>query len=105
MAANPPGPDVVPTLRERSVPQRQEDARSRIAFVLIALYVVLLLANIGVPVGLYLSSGGNKGPLTISDMKDMTLAISAALGSLVGILGVVVGFYFKSWADAPKKKA
>jgi hypothetical protein len=84
---------------ERSVTQRQEDARSRIAYVLIGIYVVLLLANIGIPLALYVSSRP-RGALSITDFKDLTLAISAALGSLVGVLGVVIGFYFKSLGES-----
>jgi hypothetical protein len=91
--------DVLPGNVERpTLPERQEDARRTIAFALISVYLVLLVANIAVPIVLYLNSHP-KTSMSLADLKDMTLVMSAALANLVGILGFVVGFYFKAMEE------
>lgn len=85
-------------LPETSLEGRREDARRNIAYCVVAVYLFLVLINIGLPVGLYMAFR-NKGPFTIGDVKDLTSLITGALASLVGILGFVVGYYFKSLED------
>lgn len=79
----------------------REESRKKIAYAVIAAYLFLLLFNISIPIILYLISKPST-PLQISDIKDLTLAISAAISSLVGILGFVMGYYFKSKEEEKK---
>lgn len=83
---------------EVDVEIRREDARRRIAYWVVATYLFLLLVNIGLPIGLYMAFR-EPGAFTIGDVKDLTSLITGALASLVGILGFVVGYYFKSLED------
>jgi len=86
------------------VRKRQEDARARIAYAFVGGYLLLLLANIMVPVVLFLSASV-KHPFGASDMTSLTGQISAAVSSLLGVLGVVLGYYFKATTDERRAKA
>lgn len=77
--------------RTLTLPERQEDARRKIAFSFILVYLTLLAANIVIPLLLLINHIVN-----LDQMKDLVLSVSAALGNIVGILGVVIGFYFKA---------
>jgi len=82
-----------------TLPERQEDARRKIAFSFIVVYLLLLAANVAVPLVLLVTHTVN-----LDEMKDLVLSVSAALGNIVGILGVVIGFYFKA-AETESKAA
>lgn len=89
--------------------QTTADARKTIAYILVGVYVLLVVANVALPVTLFLTNRP-AGPFSMSDLKDLSSAISSILAGLVGILGFVVGYYFKSIDEhglgkkPPKKK-
>lgn len=90
--------DALPKTAEKPhkpLTQRQEDARHTIAYFLLIAYIALLVVNVGVPVALFVMFHPTDA-LTMANTKDLILAISGSLGGLSGILGFVVGFYFKS---------
>lgn len=95
-ARSDPVPPAV--LAPRSPEEINADARRTIAYILIVSYVVLVIANVAVPVLLYLTSRP-AGPFTMDDVRDLTSAITGILTGLVGILGFVVGYYFKALDD------
>ncbi|TWP33606.1 hypothetical protein [Leekyejoonella antrihumi] len=85
---------LIPATR-KPIKHRQEDARQHIAYWVLGAYLALLVINIGVPLGLYIAFRPHQS-VTVSDTKDLIVAISSAMGSLVGVMGFVVGYYFKS---------
>jgi hypothetical protein len=74
----------------------KERTRQRIAYVVIAAYIVLVIMNLVLPMLLYFSYWPPKDPLTIADIKDLMIAISGVLSGFVSILGFIVGYYFKA---------
>ena len=99
----------VPTLNRYPTPpeERREHSRQIIAYAVIAGYLLLLLLNISIPFVVYWFSQPSDPqqtvPLTVSDIKDLTLAISSAMSGLVGVLGFIMGYYFKSAEGSIKK--
>jgi hypothetical protein len=85
---------VLPRIYARTLDEIQEDVRREIAKPLVFAYLVLLGLSILVPVLLlwapHVSAGG------VSNARDLMLAMSASLSGLVGILGFVMGYYFKA---------
>ncbi|HMQ37167.1 MAG TPA: hypothetical protein PKE46_05985 [Micropruina sp.] len=97
--------DVVPQPQFAKTPeQTNADARRTIAVILIVVYVLLVIANVSVPLGLYMTSRPT-GPFTMADVKDLATTITSVLAGLVGILGFVVGYYFKSADDKAAEAA
>ncbi len=98
----------VPLLPRYPTPpeERRERSRQIIAYIVIAGYLILLLLNISIPFIFYWISRPTDPqkvvPLTVGDIKDLTLAISSAMSGLVGVLGFVMGYYFKSAETAEK---
>ncbi len=84
----------------KSSQEKVADARKNIAYLLVGVYIVLLLGNVVLPIVLYLTSTPRTS-FSMVDLKDLSSAISGVLGGLVGILGFVVGYYFKSIDDDP----
>jgi len=82
----------------------QEYSRQIIAFTLVLAYVVLLGTNIFLPTWLYLQNKPAEVNLQMSDIKDLTLTISSALSGLVGILGFIMGYYFKTVEQEKKEE-
>ena len=80
-----------------------EHSRRIIAYIVVVAYVVLLLINIGLPILLYYSKPSSQ-PVTTNDIKDLMLTISSSLSGLVGVLGFIMGYYFKSVEQEKKKE-
>ena len=74
----------------------KERSRRVIAFIAVVAYVCLLFVNVLLPILLYWFNRSPDQVIEISDVKDLTLAISSALSGLVGILGFIMGYYFKA---------
>lgn len=72
---------------------RKELARHRIALWFIWAYLILLTVTLVVPTVLYLIP--KPSGTSITELKDLLQAFSGALTGLTGILGFVVGYYFK----------
>lgn len=87
----------------RSPAQVKEDARWTIARRLVLAYVALLAFSIAVPMLLLWAPRVNNG-FSVSDARDLMLAMSGTLSGLVGILGFVMGYYFKE-LDKPQKRS
>jgi hypothetical protein len=83
-----------PTTKEQ-LQRIREGQRSRIANRVIWFYLTMVVLNITMPFILYLIPRPSNG-MTFSDIRDMIFAVSAGLSSLVGILGFIVGYYFKA---------
>jgi CHASE3 domain sensor protein len=83
------------TERERQQEQETERAREatrrRIAYILIATLVIVILASF-----VYIIWGSVKaGNLTIDDLSSMIQTIGTTLlAPLIGLIGAVVGFYY-----------
>jgi hypothetical protein len=75
--------------------QTREDARKSIAHNLVLAYVALLGFSIIIPMGLMFVPHVITNSVSVSDARDLMLAMSGALSGLVGILGFVMGYYFK----------
>lgn len=98
-----PNPDAINALPKGVLPTpdkppeaKKEEARRRIAYIVVIAYVVLVVANITIPTILYMKYKADNQPLNIENVKDLMIAISSILSGLVGILGFVVGYYFKA---------
>jgi len=71
-----------------------DDARHWIARWLVRGYLAILAVNVLVPLLLYVIARP-KG-ITIGDFKDLVLTLGTITGGLAGVLGFVMGYYFKS---------
>lgn len=80
---------------EQKRAQDQEDVRKIIARRLVFAYLVLLGLAIFVPIMLWIP-GIHTAKFSIGDARDLMLATTGALSGLVGILGFVMGYYFKA---------
>lgn len=72
-------------------PWVKEKTRRSLAWAVLIGYLCLLAINVGGPLVLFATSS-----VDASDAKDLILAISGALSGLVGVLGFIVGYYFKT---------
>jgi hypothetical protein len=75
--------------------KKDADARAKIALILVAAYVVLLLANIAVPIWLTRIDPA-PGSEVVAAVKDLSGPLAAGVTSLTGVLGFVLGYYFKA---------
>jgi len=82
---------------------RKELSRHRIALWFIWGYLLLLTFAFAAPTIIYFMSKPS-GTLTIEDLKDLLQAFSGALAGLTGILGFVVGYYFKGEENVEQRK-
>ncbi len=73
---------------------RKELSRHRIALWFIFGYLALLTVTFAAPTIVFLLARP-ADPMTVADFKDLLQAYSGALTGLTGILGFVVGYYFK----------
>jgi len=92
------------TTQLRSPEEVKEDARWTIARRLVLAYVLLLAFSLSVPTALLLIPRAGNG-VSVSDARDLMLAMSGTLSGLVGILGFVMGYYFKELDKSPETKA
>ena len=58
----------------------------------------MLAVNIGGPFILYVSTS-HHAAITVDDFKNLVLTLGTVTTGLTGILGFVMGYYFKSEAD------
>ena len=111
----PPGPRAAkgsPELVDTVTPSRttpvsvaaiEADARRSIAHRLVWAYIALLAFSIIIPMALIWIP--NITTNSITNARDMMLAMSGTLSGLVGILGFVMGYYFKSLDKSPETTA
>ena len=74
---------------------RESDARKSIALRLVWAYVGLLLLSIAIPVTLYIVGSAPKDG-TLAAIKQVSDPITAGVASVTGVIGFVLGYYFKS---------
>lgn len=74
----------------------REDARRTIAIALVFAYLGILALNIAVPVALLLWIGRTAPSAELSAIKDILALVAAGTGSVTGVIGFVLGYYFKS---------
>ena len=84
----------------RSPEQVKEDARWSIARRLVFAYVALLAFSLIIPLVMLWIPRVNNG-FSMSDARDLMLAMSGTLSGLVGILGFVMGYYYKELDKTP----
>jgi hypothetical protein len=75
--------------------KRDTDARVTIARVLVLAYLTLLAAQVLTPF-IVLEFASTPDSQVLAAIETMTKPIAAAITSLTGILGFVLGYYFKS---------
>lgn len=90
-----------PTVAEQNAKKREE-SRQIIAYIVVISYVILLAINIALPIFLFMRFKSPEQTIEIDQIKELMLAISSVLSGLVGVLGFVVGYYFKSLEDEKK---
>jgi hypothetical protein len=89
----PPDPGRLPSLDlEERRREREDRARSWIAIAFVGGYLALLLLSL-IPVVIYVARAPD---MSLSDVKDLGGVMAAALSSLAGLLGFVLGYYFKA---------
>ncbi len=74
---------------------RAEDARRAIALTLVWAYLALLFLSVLLPILLYWKGPGTDAA-KISAIKDMSGPLTAGFASVTGVIGFVLGYYFKS---------
>lgn len=85
----------VSKLPSDSIEWHETDARKSIALRLVWAYMGLLFLSILLPVTLYLA-GSSPGEATITAIKELSGPLTAGVGSVTGVIGFVLGYYFKS---------
>jgi hypothetical protein len=86
---------VITPLSTKTLEEIKEDTRQNIAHRLIFAYIILLAFTILVPVvSLWIPHVGSNG-FSVINARDLMLAMSGTLSGLVGIIGFVMGYYFK----------
>ena len=85
----------LPRFAQKSRIEREDRARTWIAYAFVGGYIVVLICSL-IPVWVFLSQ---HSPLSMNDLKDIAGVIAAAVSSLTGLLGFVLGYYFKSAED------
>jgi hypothetical protein len=89
-----PLPPVNPADRRRPIPQSW--TRHRLAWTVLFGYLVLLAAIIGTAIALAFSSR------PVSEVQQIVVTLGGTLSALAGILGFVVGYYFKTEESAAR---
>ena len=79
---------------------QKEQARQKIAYVVVGAYIFLVLLNLILPFIIFFSTWPPKESMTIADVKDLMQAISGVLSGFVSILGFIIGYYFKASEEA-----
>lgn len=74
---------------------RKAGARTRIAYAVTAAYIAFVTMNFTIPFFLYARSD-HSGPMGLSDVSSLMTAMGSALSGFLGLLGFVLGYYFKS---------
>jgi hypothetical protein len=93
----------VPT-HVKSAAEREGDARFHIARRLVLAYVLLLTLTFVLPIALLWVPRVSTSIFSLTDARDLMLAMSGTLSGLVGILGFVMGYYFKAFDKPPEGK-
>lgn len=83
-------PDVIEEVR------REGDARRLIALRLVWAYLGLLLLSVIIPVILYLIVSRTSTVDAVATIKDLSAPLTAGVSSVTGVIGFVLGYYFKS---------
>lgn len=76
--------------------KQESDARKTIAGRLVWAYMLLLLASVAIPVALYFTAQHVPDANAISAIKEVSAPAAAAVSSVTGVIGFVLGYYFKS---------
>lgn len=84
---------------ERRRPIPQSWTRHRLAWTVLFGYLVLLAATVGTAIALAFTSR------PVSEVQQVVVTLTGALSALAGILGFVVGYYFKTEESAAKAAA
>lgn len=82
----------LPTLPASAREEREDFARRNIAYIVVAAYVFFLLISAAPPVVFFLRSED----LQLADVRELTTALAIGVSSLSGVLGFVLGYYFKA---------
>ena len=82
----------LPQLKAKSRQEREDHARKNIAYVVVAAYVVFLAIS-ATPAVIYLA---RTGAPSLGDVRELTTALAIGVSSLSGVLGFVLGYYFKA---------
>lgn len=86
----------VDTLQLDPIIKQESDARKTIAGRLVWAYMILLLASVVIPVTLYFTAQQVPDANAISAIKEISAPAAAAVSSVTGVIGFVLGYYFKS---------
>ena len=85
----------VDALHTKTQSVRKELSRHRIAQWFIWGYLILLAFTFAGPTVIFVVYRPSSTELTVDQLKDLLQAFSSALTGITGILGFVVGYYFK----------
>jgi hypothetical protein len=91
-ASKPKG--IVPTKRTTAEQRREGEARRRIAFILVWSYLAIIALNIVAPVVIVKVLGSSNSQ--IEAVRTISESIAPLITAVVGVLGFVLGYYFKS---------
>lgn len=86
-----------------SLAEKEADARRSIAQRLVLAYIALLAFSVIIPTALIWIP--NIAATSVADARDLMLAMSGTLSGLVGILGFVMGYYFKALDKSSETEA
>lgn len=75
--------------------KKEGDARRTIASRLVWAYLTLLFLTLVVPVLLYVAAPTPAGS-QLNAIKDLATPLTAGLSSVTGVVGFVLGYYFKT---------
>lgn len=63
-------------------------------------YLAIVAINVLVPLALFVLNRPHI-VLTVNDFKDLVLTLGTITGGIAGVLGFVMGYYFKSTERSP----
>jgi hypothetical protein len=85
---------ITPVRRPTAEQRREGEARRKIAFILVWAYLAIITLDIVAPVAIVMMLGSGTGQ--IDAVRTISEEIAPLITAVVGVLGFVLGYYFKS---------
>lgn len=85
----------LPRLKSLGRREREDSARKNIAYIVVAAYVFFLAVSVAPAIVYFVRSDS----VTLEEVKELSASLAVGVSSLSGVLGFVLGYYFKASED------